>query len=70
VFVRYEVVFQLAWVAGAFLPAILPVAFRQGILALAGFYVVVGAAYFAMRRADKVSSASRVENPGRPPAVS
>jgi hypothetical protein len=70
VFVRYEVVFQLAWVAGAFLPAVLPIAFRQGILSLAAFYVVVGAAYFAMRRADKNSGEGGVEIPPRPPAVS
>jgi hypothetical protein len=69
VFVRYEVGFQLAWVAGAFLPAVLPIAFRQGILALAGFYVAVGAAYFAMRRADKLAAES-AENRDRPPAVS
>ena len=35
VFVRYEVLFQLAWVAGAFLPGVLPIAFRTGILILA-----------------------------------
>lgn len=38
VFVRYEVLFQLAWVAGAFIPALLPIDFRAGILILAGFY--------------------------------
>ncbi|HEY6567396.1 MAG TPA: MFS transporter [Actinomycetota bacterium] len=38
VFVRYEVLFQLAWVAGAFLPALLPIDFRAGILILAAFY--------------------------------
>jgi hypothetical protein len=38
VFVRYEVLFQLAWVAGAFIPALLPIDFRLGILILAGFY--------------------------------
>ena len=38
VFVRYEVLFQLAWVAGAFIPALLPIDFRQGILILAAFY--------------------------------
>ena len=39
VFVRYEVVFQLAWVGGAFIPALLPIDFRTGILMLAAFYV-------------------------------
>ncbi len=38
-FVRYEVVFQLAWVAGAFVPALLPIDFRLGILILAALYV-------------------------------
>ncbi|MBI3647303.1 MAG: hypothetical protein HY240_00840 [Actinobacteria bacterium] len=53
VFVRYEVVFQLSWVGGAFLPAVLPIQFRGGILALAGFYVLLGAAYFARQRGDR-----------------
>ena len=30
VFVRYEVLFQLAWVGGALLPAVLPIDFRRG----------------------------------------
>jgi Major Facilitator Superfamily len=38
VFVRYEVLFQLAWVAGAFVPALLPIDFHIGILLLAVFY--------------------------------
>ncbi|MFL5796959.1 MAG: hypothetical protein ACJ77A_03380 [Actinomycetota bacterium] len=45
VFVRYEVLFQLAWVAGAFLPALLSIKFRTGMLLLAGFYLALGAAY-------------------------
>jgi hypothetical protein len=45
VFVRYEVVFQLSWVAGAFLPAILRVPFRPGLLALALFYLGLGLSY-------------------------
>jgi len=49
VFVRYEIVFQLAWVAGAFLPAVLPVSFKGGILALAGFYLSLGGIYFWRR---------------------
>jgi hypothetical protein len=49
VFVRYEIVFQLAWVAGAFLPAVLPVSFKGGILALAGFYLTLGGIYFWRR---------------------
>ena len=47
VFVRYEVIFQLAWVAGALIPALLPIGFRQGFLILAGLYVVVGVGYLA-----------------------
>lgn len=45
VFVRYEVVFQLAWVAGAFLPSMFPIPFRGGILALALFYLGLGIPY-------------------------
>jgi hypothetical protein len=45
VFVRYEVVFQLAWVAGAFIPAMLPIEFREGFLILAGLYLVAGVGY-------------------------
>jgi hypothetical protein len=37
-FVGYEVRFQLAWVAGAFLPAMLPIDFRLGLLVLAALY--------------------------------
>lgn len=48
VFVRYEVVFQLGWVAGAFLPAMLPIPFRAGVLALAIFYL--GIAFLALFR--------------------
>ena len=49
VFVRYEVLFQLAWVAGAFLPAVLPIQFRTGILILAGFYLLLAAVYYVRR---------------------
>jgi hypothetical protein len=45
VFVRYEVFFQVAWVAGAFVPVLLPIEFRTGILLLAVFYGVLGGAY-------------------------
>src|SRR5262245_28932167 len=40
VFVRYEVLFQLAWVAGALIPALTPINFRQGALILAALYLV------------------------------
>ncbi len=45
VFVRYEVMFQLAWVGGAIFPALLPIDFRQGILILAAVYVATAVAY-------------------------
>jgi hypothetical protein len=45
VFVRYEVIFQLAWVAGALIPAMLPIDFRGGFLILAGLYLVAGIGY-------------------------
>jgi hypothetical protein len=42
VFVRYEVLFQLAWVAGALLAAVLPISFRTGVLVMAVFYLGIG----------------------------
>ena len=55
VFVRFEVVFQLAWVAGAFVAALLPVSirgvtiiplsFRGGVLILAVVYLGLGLVY-------------------------
>jgi hypothetical protein len=45
VFVRYEVVFQLSWVAGAVGPAVLPIDFRAGILIIAGFYLALAGAW-------------------------
>ena len=50
VFVRYEVMFQLAWVGGAFLPAVLPIEFRTGILILAAFYLVLAVVTYLRRR--------------------
>jgi hypothetical protein len=47
VFVRYEVLFQLAWVAGALVPAMVPIGFRQGFLILFALYVLVGIGYLA-----------------------
>jgi hypothetical protein len=41
VFVRYEVMFQLAWVAGALGPAVLPIDFKEGMLIMAGFYLAL-----------------------------
>ena len=55
VFVRYEVLFQLAWVAGAFVPALLPIDFRQGHLDPGG----------ALRPAgDRVAGTARGCGPG------
>jgi len=45
VFVRYEVQFQVAWVVGAFIPALLPVSLRLGVVFLAVFYGALAAAY-------------------------
>jgi len=58
VFVRYEVLFQLAWVGGALIPAMLPIDFRGGFLILAGLYLVAGIGYLtpdlvARRRAER-----------------
>jgi hypothetical protein len=50
VFVRYEVAFQLAWVGGALLPALIAIPFRVGILLLAGFYLLVGASHVVRPR--------------------
>jgi hypothetical protein len=47
VFVRYEVLFQLAWVAGALIPAMLPIDVRAGFLILLGLYLVAGVGYLA-----------------------
>ncbi|MGA9160551.1 MAG: hypothetical protein WB297_06760 [Actinomycetota bacterium] len=40
VFVRYEVLFQLAWVGGALIPALAPIDLREGFLILAALYLV------------------------------
>jgi hypothetical protein len=45
VFVRYEVLFQAAWVAGAFVPVLLPISFRQGMVLLTLFYGTLVAIY-------------------------
>lgn len=45
VFVRYEAAFQLAWVGGAFVPAMFPVPFRGGLLMIAVFYLAMGIPY-------------------------
>jgi hypothetical protein len=45
VFVRYEVMFQLAWVGGALIPAVAPIDLRGGFLILAALYLVAGVGY-------------------------
>jgi hypothetical protein len=47
VFVRYEVLFQLSWIAGALITAVLRIGIREGILILFGLYLVVGVGYLA-----------------------
>jgi hypothetical protein len=47
VFVRYEAVFQLAWVGGALLPAMLSIPFRGGVIMLAVFYLGAGCFFLA-----------------------
>ena len=45
VFVRYDMAFQLAWVAGAVIPAVVGFSFRTGVLIMALFYLALGFAY-------------------------
>ena len=45
VFVRYEVVFQLSWVAGALAPAVLAIDFKAGMLIMAAFYLALAGAW-------------------------
>jgi hypothetical protein len=45
VFVRYEVAFQLAWVGGALIPALVPIDFRAGFLILVALYLVAVIGY-------------------------
>ena len=45
VFVRYEVMFQLSWVAGAVGPAVLPIDFKAGMLIMGGFYLALAGAW-------------------------
>ena len=47
VFVRYDMAFQLAWVAGAILPAAISFSFRTGVLIMALFYLTLAIAYLA-----------------------
>ncbi|CAN5786466.1 MFS transporter [soil metagenome] len=49
VFVRYEVLFQLSWVAGALVPALGPITYRGGLWLLAAFYLTCGLAVLTHR---------------------
>jgi hypothetical protein len=64
VFVRYEVVFQLAWVTGAFIPAMFPLPFRGGILALAVYYALLAVLYLVRVRALGRPDEARPPLPG------
>lgn len=57
VFVRYEMLFQVAWVLGAFVPVLLPISFRQGVIVLALFYMALGAIYVVRVRRRLTGSA-------------
>jgi hypothetical protein len=63
VFVRYEVIFQLAWVGGAFLPALLPIEFRQGILFLAAFYLLLAIGYVLQPRLSHLAHRGHAPTP-------
>ncbi len=45
VFVRYEVVFQLTWVAGALVPAMIPLGLHGGVIVLAAVYGAIAILY-------------------------
>ena len=53
VFVRYEVLFQGAWVTGAFVPVLLPISFRQGMVVLTVFYGALAGTYVWRARARR-----------------
>ena len=64
VFVRYEVLFQLSWVAGAVGPAILPIDFASGVLIMAGFYVALAGIWaFRFFRAGRQPGGTWVDVP-------
>jgi nitrite reductase/ring-hydroxylating ferredoxin subunit len=53
VFVRYEVIAQLSWVVGALIPALTPIGFRGGVLALGAFYLLAGVSYLLWPRIER-----------------
>ena len=46
VVVRYEALYQVSWVAAAFVPTLFPIAFRTGIVLLALFYLTLVSVYW------------------------
>ena len=52
-FVRYEVLFQGAWVIGAFVPVLLPISFREGMVGLTVFYGALAGTYVWRARARR-----------------
>lgn len=50
VFIRYEVLFQLSWVAAASIPALFAIPFRVGVLLMAVLYLGVGLVYLVRDR--------------------
>jgi MFS family permease len=56
-FARFETRFQLAWVAGAFIPSAIPMPGRLGFLLLAVGLAFFGLSYFAAVRAGRSTSA-------------
>jgi hypothetical protein len=66
VFVRYEVLFQLAWVAGAFFPAVLEIPFRTGTLLLALFYLLLGIAFIVWPRLPGQRASAKAPGLGSP----
>jgi len=64
VFVRYEVLFQVAWIAGALMPAVLDIDFRGGILVMAGWYMLVGLSFLLWPRWDRRRERQLLEETG------
>jgi hypothetical protein len=57
VYVRYEVAFQLAWVAGALIPATIPIELHAGTIVLAAAYGVLAVVYVV--EAARTASSAR-----------
>lgn len=60
-FARFESRFQVIWVAGAFLPVVIPIPSRLGFLFVAGAAAFTGACYWASER----TTAHRITEPVR-----